>query len=110
QISISRVRLASYEDGRAPLRCDIALRACRQSFISEFWLACGAVNEEAAKNVRLSDFSDIDARLTMALAVHPPDISRPPDGSFLEDFASYWYPVYLILARDHCGFPRVCPV
>lgn len=41
QIGITRERLASYEDGRAPLRTDIALRVCRQFILSEKWLATG---------------------------------------------------------------------
>jgi transcriptional regulator with XRE-family HTH domain len=43
EIGITRQRLASYEEGRAPLRWEIALRACRRFFISEFWLAYGHI-------------------------------------------------------------------
>ena len=38
---MSRDRLASYEQGRAPLRVDVALRVCRRFEISEEWLAAG---------------------------------------------------------------------
>jgi len=41
QIGITRQRLASYEELRAPLRADLALRLCRQFIISEEWLATG---------------------------------------------------------------------
>jgi transcriptional regulator with XRE-family HTH domain len=41
EVGITRQRLASYEEGRAPLRCDLALRICRQFIISEEWLATG---------------------------------------------------------------------
>jgi transcriptional regulator with XRE-family HTH domain len=110
QISISRVRLASYEDGRAPLRCDIALRACRQFFISEFWLACGAVNEVSLKAKNFSAFSDLDARLTMGLAAHPADFSLSPDVSFLDGFNGALLRSYLWLAKEQRGFPRINPL
>jgi transcriptional regulator with XRE-family HTH domain len=42
-VGIKRVRLASYETGRVPLRWDIALRICRRYQISEDWLATGGV-------------------------------------------------------------------
>jgi transcriptional regulator with XRE-family HTH domain len=42
QIGIKRTRLASIEEQRAPLKCDVGLRACRQFQINEEWLATGA--------------------------------------------------------------------
>src|SRR4051794_16855259 len=41
QVGITRQRLASYEEMRAPLRADLALRICRQFILSEHWLATG---------------------------------------------------------------------
>ena len=41
EVGINRQRLASYEEGRAALRFDLALRICRQFIISEKWLATG---------------------------------------------------------------------
>lgn len=41
QLGISRERLASYEDGRTPLRFELALRFCWQFVFSEEWLALG---------------------------------------------------------------------
>jgi len=41
EVGVTRERLASYEDGRAPLRYDLALRICRHYIISELWLATG---------------------------------------------------------------------
>jgi transcriptional regulator with XRE-family HTH domain len=41
QIGIQRQRLASYEEGRAPVRFDLALRVCHNFIISEKWLADG---------------------------------------------------------------------
>jgi transcriptional regulator with XRE-family HTH domain len=40
-VGIPRDRLSTYEKGRAPLKCDLALRICRQLIISEEWLATG---------------------------------------------------------------------
>lgn len=41
RVGITRVRLASYEQKRAPLRADIALRVCSELGINEEWLATG---------------------------------------------------------------------
>ena len=38
-IGIKRARLASYEEGRVPLRWEVALRICQRFQISEHWLA-----------------------------------------------------------------------
>lgn len=41
QIGTSRSRLASYEEKRAPIRADLALRLCHQFILGEEWLATG---------------------------------------------------------------------
>ena len=41
QVGITRQALASYEEARAPLRYELALKICRQFIISEKWLATG---------------------------------------------------------------------
>jgi DNA-binding XRE family transcriptional regulator len=110
QISISRDRLASYEDGRAVLRCDVALRLCRQFFVSEFWLACGAANDAQFKAQRRIAFSDLDARLTMALAVEPAALACPPGFSFGDGFDPFLRQRYTTLAADQNGFPRIKPL
>jgi transcriptional regulator with XRE-family HTH domain len=110
QISITRDRLASYEDGRAPLRCDIALRACRQFFISEFWLAYGSVTEQKLTAKETAIFSDLDAHLTMALAIEPIGLSFPPGVSFAQGFKPYLRQEYSKLAAEQNGFPRIKPL
>jgi DNA-binding XRE family transcriptional regulator len=110
QISISRDRLASYEDGRAVLRCDVALRVCRQFFVSEFWLATGAANEEQSQAQRTVAFSDLDARLTMALAVEPAALACPPGYSFADGFDPFLRQSYARLAAEQHGFPRIKPL
>jgi transcriptional regulator with XRE-family HTH domain len=108
QISISRDRLASYEDGRAVLRCDVALRACRQFFISEFWLAHGSVNELQFKAGKKTDFSsDLDARLTMALAVELAALLCPPGCTFADGFDLHLRRAYSMRAAEQKGFPRI---
>jgi len=110
QISISRDRLASYEDGRAVLRCDVALRVCRQFFVSEFWLATGAANEQQLEAQRKVPFSDLDARLTMALAVESAALACPPGYSFADGFDPYLRQPYARLAAEQHGFPRIKPL
>jgi len=110
QISISRDRLATAEDGRSVLRCDVALRACRQFFISEFWLATGAINEKEAKAGHRTDFGNRDARLTMALAVEQAALACPPGCSFADGFDPYLRRAYCQLAGEQKGLPRVAPL
>jgi DNA-binding XRE family transcriptional regulator len=110
QISITRDRLASYEDGRAVLRCDVALRLCRQFFVNEFWLATGSANEPQSRSKRKIDFSDLDARLTMALAVEPAALACPPGYPFADGFDPFLRQQYSVLAAQQNGFPRIKPL
>jgi transcriptional regulator with XRE-family HTH domain len=48
-VGIKRSRWLNYERLRSPLRCDIALRICRELIVSEEWLATGKY--EAAESV-----------------------------------------------------------
>lgn len=41
RIGVLASQLSNLEKGRAPVRCDLALRLCRQLIISEEWLATG---------------------------------------------------------------------
>jgi transcriptional regulator with XRE-family HTH domain len=41
KLGIGRARLSSYEEGRYPVRWEIALSACQRFSISEHWLATG---------------------------------------------------------------------
>lgn len=71
QIGISRERLASYEDARAPLRLDCGLSICRHFLVSEKWLADGLSFPKAlpfrARSVAVR-FSDLRSRIFMHLA------------------------------------------
>ncbi len=106
-IGASRDRVASYEDGRTPLRCDLALRACRHFFINEFWLAYGAVNEAALKLGKQSRFNNLETRLTMALAIEPIAIACPLGAEFVEWFDLHLREKYSDLLALQDGFPRV---
>ena len=111
QISITRDRLASYEDGRAPVRCDVALRACRQFFISEFWLALGAVDEQQLKTRHKTAFAEsLEARLSMALALDPLASACPLGISLAEGFEPYLRQQYSKIAATQNGFPRIIPL
>ena len=111
QVSISRDRLASYEDGRSILRCDVALRLCRQFFISEFWLACGSVTESELADKKKASFAKrLTARSTMALAVDESSLACPPGCSFGDGFDEYLRQVYWKLNRAQHGFPRIAPL
>jgi transcriptional regulator with XRE-family HTH domain len=113
-IDITRERLATYEDGRAPVRFDIALRACRYWCISEFWLATGTTSEANFKIGKSSDFADIDSRLTMALAVHPVAATGALGASLLErfdpDIRRAYESVLDAQFQEHgINFPRIRP-
>jgi transcriptional regulator with XRE-family HTH domain len=110
QVSITRERLATYEDCRAPLRCDVGLKLCRNFFISEFWLASGSLNLDAQKKRERAEFSELEARLTMALATEPVALSLPLGISFAEGFEQYLLPEWLKLVPLHFETPRVNPL
>jgi len=110
QIGITRDRLATYEDGRTPLRCDVALKACRHFFISEFWLASGAVSETDLKAGRLVRFTELDARLTMALGVNPIAGSFPFGASFAECFEPHLRQAYNQQRESWQDLPAVIPL
>jgi transcriptional regulator with XRE-family HTH domain len=110
QVSITRERLATYEDFRAPLRCDVGLKLCRQFFISEYWLAFGSVHEEERRKSERAEFSDIKSRMTMSLATEHVGLSIPLGISYAEGFEPHLLAEYLRLDRLHLGMPRVNPV
>jgi transcriptional regulator with XRE-family HTH domain len=71
QIGISRERLASYEDARAPLRFDCGLKVCRQFLVNEKWLADGLRSPGPLRNPARTiavRFRDFPARRFMDLA------------------------------------------
>ena len=106
QIGITRQRLASYEEGRARLRWEIALRACRQFFISEFWLATGILNPTGAeRHGGIRD--DGDTRMSMSLFTRPLVQRLRPGMLFSECFDKYLRTEYVELWNDSVLYPRV---
>ncbi|MGP8197988.1 MAG: helix-turn-helix domain-containing protein [Limisphaerales bacterium] len=69
RIGIKRVRLASYEAGRVPLRWEIALRACQRFLISECWLATG--RDRLADSKTPAPFGNTVARAVMFQPADP---------------------------------------
>ena len=78
-IAISRPRYAAFEEGRNPVRWDIALRFCRQLIISEYWLATG--------NGDMREYHDIDSS--------PLRDSIPIEAPYLDAFESLLFSAYL---------------
>ncbi len=48
KIGIKRERLATYEEGRVPVKWEVALRICHRFQISEHWLATGRIGPVAS--------------------------------------------------------------
>jgi transcriptional regulator with XRE-family HTH domain len=71
QIAVGRERIASYEEARVPLRWEIALKLCRQFFISERWLATGAITNRRAERRTCHPFGHGYPRFTASLATNP---------------------------------------
>ena len=99
QLGISRERLASYEEGRAPVRYEFALRFCWQLVVSEEWLALG----ESAILDRLKAMGGKDekfiwhpsqARWCMSLLCDPIYHKIRPQSMFTEAFDSYLAEAY----------------
>jgi DNA-binding XRE family transcriptional regulator len=110
QISVTRDRLASIEDGRTVLRADVALRICRQFFINEFWLALGSVNEAKFKAGERAAFAEVDARLTMSLAIEHIAFGIVPGDSYAMSFSPHLRQEYSRLLTAHSGLPRIIPL
>lgn len=91
QVGINRQRLASYEEGRAPLRFDLALRICRQFIISEQWLATG----------------EGDARAVMDLGAERLVSRIPADTSFAKAYDDYLGERYSQLVIENDGSLRL---
>lgn len=91
QVEIKRQRLASYEEKRAPLRFDLALRICRQFIVSEKWLATG----------------EGDARLLMDLSADHILNKIPPDTSFGKAYDDALGMRYEQLCKETGGLVRI---
>jgi transcriptional regulator with XRE-family HTH domain len=112
QLGVTRERLASYEDGRAPVRFDFALKFCRQFIVSEEWLALGENRIIARwmkrwnKPKRSFDWHSCDRRKCMSLLLEPAFHDPKPGTLFSEAYDAFFDTVYQKLANDY-EFPRL---
>lgn len=104
QVAMPRDRFASYEDGRAPLRCEAALTICRQFVVSERWLAVGCTN------ICGPAFGTHYSRQCMNLAVEKAAASIPPRTLFSSAFDTILSPVWDSLNDASFLFPRLASV
>jgi transcriptional regulator with XRE-family HTH domain len=109
---ISRNRWHNYEMLRSPLKCDVALRICRQLIVSEEWLATGAfkLSEQAAvtHRVRLdSKLHDIYFRNLVDLQAEPEYLDVSPGQLFSNAFPTVLAHKYAELVKLNFHFPRL---
>lgn len=106
QVSISREKLASYEDARVPLKVGLALQICRQFIISEEWLATGLghFNDEITSN---TPFGILGSRLCVNLLNE--DISKNLNKNMLfsRAFDEILYERYELLRSKNPFVPRI---
>jgi DNA-binding XRE family transcriptional regulator len=110
QIGISRPRLASYEELRAPLRYEIAVRMCRQFMVSEEWLATGKryLFEVAnGRDMGKLDFGPLGTRACMCLAFEPVYNQVKPGTLFSKAFDSHFSNICRSLAMTYMFRPRI---
>jgi len=112
QLGITRERLASYEDGRAPVRFDFALKFCRQFIVSEEWLALGENGiisrwmKRWNKPKRSFEWHSCERRMCLSLVLEPAFHYPKPGTLFSEAYDTFFDTVYQKLDKDY-EFPRV---
>ncbi len=115
-LPLSRVKI--YENARAPLRFDLALRLCRQLIISEEYLATGGHEEQrrALKDHNIVIRSAGDdyffhtpflPRQCMDLASEEVYKDIPPGTPFSSAYNKFLAPVYTRLVHQHAFQPRI---
>ena len=111
-VGITKDRLSSYEQNRAPLKCDLALRICRHWIISEEWLATGKF--EAVKSVApRHGLSDVDGlpeifrRQAMDLLSEPIVHQIPPGTLFSDAYDKFLRARYAALIDEFFFTPRI---
>jgi len=119
QINLPPTTLINYEIGRTPVRFDVALRFCRQFFVSEEWLATGrhdSMIAAAQKQPLMATSVREDPELrsihdeiffyqSLDLLSHPVCHQIPVGTLFSDAFDNFLAPVYRALALKHFYAP-----
>jgi hypothetical protein len=115
-VGISKDRLSSYEQCRAPLRADLALRICRRWILSEEWLATGTLTSFRASaqahgfRVDYPAFQSlhtIGGRQCVDLFSEPVGRNIAPGKLFSEAYDTVLRPVYSDLVARFFYYPRI---
>ena len=109
ELEISRERVASYEELRAPIRYDFALRFCWQLVFSEEWLAVGesgVILNWDKKSPGPHEWHPFRARFCMSLLFDPIFHKIAPGTAFMTAWESHLAPVYDKLSVAQFG-PRI---
>jgi transcriptional regulator with XRE-family HTH domain len=112
RVGIARERWHNYERLRTPLRCDLALRICRQLIISEEWLATGSFKliEEAASKAGIGSDASLHQfyiRSLVDLQAEPEYLHVPPGQLFSEAFRTILSAKYALLVQRFFHAPRI---
>lgn len=112
RVGCARTTIASFEQLRAPLRCEMALRICRQLVISEEWLATGDFaslkSEYFKKHGPSEDWTGLHPlfmRKCLDLFSEPASRHIKPDTLFSEAYDRWLAPSYAELAREFFYYP-----
>jgi hypothetical protein len=115
-VGIERGTLVNYELGKTPLRCEVALRFCRQMILSEEWLATGRFDacHSAAQQYgfkRESNWAPMDKlvfiRQCVDLLSEPLSLHVPPGTLFSEAYDRFLAPKYRELVGTFFHHPRI---
>lgn len=106
--------LANIEKCRAPLRCDLALRVCRELFVNEEWLACGSpallfqvLRSKKVSEAGLLEWGDIFFRTPLDLLSHAVAQSVPPRALYSTAYEQFLAPVAAELSAKSWLLPSL---
>jgi transcriptional regulator with XRE-family HTH domain len=115
-LGIPKDRLSNYEKFRAPLRCELALRICRQLIVSEEWLATGThqslINVAASRGLGPleGDWTILHQYFVRHVCdLSAEEISRriPPGALFSRGFDEFLRPRFAELVEESFYYPRI---
>ena len=115
EAGIPKSSLGNYELCRTPLRCELAVRICRQFILSEEWLATGSFDavHQAWPQLKLNtaigrqSLGDVFMRQCMDLASEPICRHIPHGALFSFAYDEFLAPVYAALIRKFKLVPRI---